>query len=129
MSEKSSKTSHFLPLGQRKVRFLTNDLFVVDGRPVFSPDGKFIVFMRQPNNGDPDAISALYTIKTDGSESEAKLLFNGINPKTGKQFNATRPDFSWKRETYQIAFDAVSDGIWLLDLKTKKVRQVLEPVI
>lgn len=109
-------------------RFLTNDMTVVDGRPVFSPDGKSVVFMRQPNNGDPGARSALYVVRASGKK-KAKLLFDGINPKTHNPFNATRPDYSWKRRSYEIAFDAVGDGIWLLDVKTKKVKQVLEPVI
>ncbi len=109
-------------------RFLTNDLNFVDGRPVFSPDGKSIVFMRQPNNGDANARAELYIVPIYG-EKKAKLLFDGINPKTGLPFNATRPDYSLCRSHFEIAFDAVSDGIWLLDVKTKKVRQVLEPTI
>jgi Tol biopolymer transport system component len=130
MSENDKKHSkEIIPLGMRNIRFLTNDLNFVDGRPVYSPDGRFIIFMRQNNDGNPDSISSLYMILTDGSMSSAELVFDGINPKTGKRFNVTRPDFSWTRKKFQITFDAVGDGIWLLDLKTKKVKQVLEPVI
>lgn len=123
-----SPKKHFAPLAMRNIRFLTNDLSYVDGRPVYTKDGKHIVFMRQENNGDPNAISSLYIVKADGS-GKPELLFNGINPKTGTQFNATRPDISWERKNYQLVFDAVDDGIWLLDMKTKKVKQVLEPEI
>lgn len=111
-----------------KFRFLTNDVTVVDGRPVFAPDGKSVVFMRQPNTGSPNSRSVLYTVATNG-KGQASLLFDGINPKTNTPFNATRPDYSWCRCKYQIAFDAVGAGIWLLDVQTKKVKQVLEPQI
>ncbi|MCE5295081.1 MAG: hypothetical protein LLF94_10790 [Chlamydiales bacterium] len=112
-------------LAQSEFRFLTNDLSVVDGRPVFSGDGKTIVFMRQPNDQNPDAPSQLYSIPTNAKKA-ATPLFDNINPNTGKPFNATRPDYSWCRCTYQIAFDAGDDGIWLLDLKSKNVKQVLQ---
>lgn len=115
-------------LSRYKFRFLTNDVTLVDGRPVFSPDGKSVVFMRQPNTGSESARSVLYIVPASGKGS-AKLLFDGINPKTNQPFNATRPDYSWCRCNYEIAFDALGDGIWLLDVKTKGVRQVLEPVI
>lgn len=109
-------------------RFVTNDLNVVDGRPVFLPDGKTILFMRQPNDGNPASISTLYTVPADGS-ADAQLFFDGINPNTNQPFNATRPDYSWERSSFQIAFDALGDGIWLLDADTKAVKQVLQPEI
>jgi Tol biopolymer transport system component len=115
-------------LSRYRFRFLTNDVTVVDGRPVFSPDGKSVVFMRQPNTGSDNAISALYIVPANG-KGTAELLFDGISPNTNKPFNATRPDYSWCRCSYQIAFDAIGEGIWLLDVKTKKVKQVLEQVI
>lgn len=111
-----------------RFRFLTNDLSSVDGRPVFAPDGNSVVFMRQKNDGDPGSLSALYSVPISGKEG-AKLLFAGANPLTGEPFNATRPDYSWDRKSYQIAFDALGSGIWLLDVKTKNVRQVLSSVI
>lgn len=109
--------------GARQIRFLTNDLDYIDGRPVFSSNGKYLVFMRQTK--EPNSISTLYKVDTDG-ESAPIVLFNGINPLTQLQFNATRPDFSWKRKHYQIAFDALEAGIWLLDIKTLKTIQVLQ---
>lgn len=115
-------------LPQYRFRFLTNDLSVVDGRPVFSADGKSIIFMRQPNNGNPGARSVLYSVRTNG-KSRAQLLFDGNSPLTNQPFNATRPDYSWTRHKYQIAFDAVGEGIWLLDVTTKRVKQVLSSVI
>lgn len=110
------------------VRFITSDLSVVDGRPVFSPDGKHIIFMRQPNNGDQAAPSTLYSVKTTGHNTTPKLL-NIIDPNTNNLFNASRPDWSWCRHKYEIAFDAGNRGIWLYDLKTEKVKQVLQNVI
>lgn len=129
-NKKKCHIPRLLPLGKRNIRFLTNNLSFIDARPVFSPEGNFVIFTRQPNNGDPNALSALYMIPTDGSTQTATILFAGSNPKTYQQFNVTRPDFSWTRKHFQIAFDGgANNGIWLLDLKTKKIRQVLEPVI
>lgn len=111
-----------------RFHFLTYDTTAIDGRPVFSPDGKSIVFMRQPNNGNPNALSSLYIIDSEGKQ-KPKVLLKVVNPKTLKAFNATRPDYSWSRESYEIAFDAIEEGIWLLDIKTQSVKQVLETVI
>jgi Tol biopolymer transport system component len=108
-----------------QIRFLTNDLSVVDGRPVFSPDGEHIVFMRQPNNGDPGAPSSLYIMSTDNDKPRQ---LKTIDPVFGK-LNATRPDYSWTRTKFEIAFDAVGQGIWLLDLETSRVKQVLPDTI
>lgn len=107
-----------LPPSQRSTRFLTTDLNVVDCRPQFSADGSYIVFMRQAHDGNPASASSLYMIPTDGSSLNAKLLFAGTN--------ATRPDFSWIRQNYQIAFAALGAGIWLLDIETQNIRQVLD---
>lgn len=116
------------PISEYNFRFLTYELDYVDGRPVFSADGHDIVFMRQANDGNPNSLSQLYIIAADGSK-KAKLLLRTLNPNTNQPFNATRPDFSWKRETFQIAFDAGNEGIWIFDICSQKVRQVLQTTI
>ena len=90
---------HAEEIPRYRFQFLTNDLSFVDGRPVFSPDGKTIVFMRQANDHNPGSRASLYTVCADGSK-QAELLFDGINPKTNEPFNATRPDYSWSRKKY-----------------------------
>ncbi len=101
-----------------------NDSPDVDGRPVFSPDGKTVLFMRGPvPTGEP---SSLYTVAISGGP------VHEINPvgcpgaaNSKADFSVTRPDWSWHRDSFQVAF-AASSSIYPLDMATSRCRRVLK---
>ena len=79
----------------------------IDGRPVFSPGGETVLFMRGPvPSGEP---SSLYAIPISGGP------VHEINPvgcpgaaDSKADFSVTRPDRSWRRRSFQVAFAASS---------------------
>jgi Tol biopolymer transport system component len=106
------------------LRYLTSDPDVVDARPCFDPSGKLVLFMHQPLRGKNKDQIALYTIPAaKGSPVPlqcAKPDSFYFNP----QLQATRPDWSWTRKTYEIAFSGNSNQLWLLDATTRNAQQV-----
>lgn len=107
---------------------MASDQFV-DARPAFSPDGKTVIFMRGPlaTEGEP---SSFYTIPIDGGTPQL------IEPKgVSGDLSLTRPDWSWRRRSFQIAFegdlpaqkgDAKQQNIYLLDAATSQCKLVLQ---
>lgn len=93
----------------------------IDARPAFSPDGKTVIFMRSPlaNQGEPSCFS---TVSSDGGEPVK------VEPvRVPGDLSLTRPDWSWRRRSFQIAFEGdlpEQDGsprqtnIYLLDAAT-----------
>jgi Tol biopolymer transport system component len=114
------------PPGQGPWRFLTRDSSFEDGRPVFSPDGKHVLFMRSPANDQN--VSTFWIVPSEGGE--AKLFYSGEQHKP-EPLQATRPDWSRKRRSFEIAFTGTGtddSGLWLLDARTKEVKKVPLPV-
>lgn len=90
----------------------------VDGRPAFSPDGETVLFMRGPApTGEP---SSLYTINLFGGQTKE---IEPIGCPQVKSF--TRPDWSWHRNSFAVAFSGES-SIYLLDMTTSRCRLVLK---
>lgn len=100
----------------------------VDARPAFSADGKTVIFMRGPlaTQGEP---SSFYTISIDGGEPE---LIEPIG--VPSHLSLTRPDWSWRRRSFQIAFEGdlpEQDGmpkqqnIYRLDAATSQCKLLL----
>lgn len=91
----------------------------VDGRPALSPDGKTVLFMHGPiPTGEP---SSLYTIALAGGQPQ-KIEPIGC-PDEVRSF--TRPDWSWHRDSFEVAFSGAS-SIYLLDMRTSRCRRVLK---
>ena len=113
------------PLGELTFRFLTDDPSFEDGRPVFSPDGKLVLFMRSPVKKRDE--STFWTVPAAGGE--AALFYSGETHRP-HPLQETRPDWSWQRSTFEIAFTGLSkddNGLWLLDARTKEVKKVPLP--
>lgn len=94
---------------------------VVDGRPCFSPDGNTVLFMRQFITGRHSNGKAIFgatdffTIPSRGGEATRLLHVDGMQ--------LTRPDWSWTRSRYEVAFTGIRAGrnsIFLLDLASRK---------
>ena len=107
-------------LGKRSFRFLTNDPSYVDARPVFSPDGKYVLFMRSPV--DSPNVSSFWFVPTQGGDA--------VSFYENADLQATRPDWSRNRRSFQIAFTGESKdglGLYLLDLFTRNIEVILLP--
>lgn len=118
-------TSQPKPLGRDAVRFLTHDSSFVDGRPAFSPDGKHVLFMRSPAKDQNK--STFWIVPTAGGKAE--LFYSGEHHKP-EPLQATRPDWSRTRTSFEIAFTGVGkddSGTWLLDVRTKQVKKIPLP--
>jgi Tol biopolymer transport system component len=107
-----------LPSDGISYRFLTNDPEYIDGRPVFSPQRDEILFMRSPV-AEPER-SSFWIVPVKGGEATPFY----VNP----HLQATRPDWSRTRSSFQIAFSGITDdqklGLYLLDAKTKQTQFV-----
>jgi len=98
-------------------RFLTNDPAYVDARPCYSPDGRHILFMR--SHADDQNESDFWIVPVDGGDAQVFYA--------DERLQATRPDWSWSRRSYEIAFAGIEDmrlGIWLLDVRTREVAEI-----
>lgn len=121
----ASSSSHLKPLDRETFRFLTDDPAFEDGRPVFSPDGKHVLFMRSLVTNQN--VSTFWIVSTEGGKAE--LFYDGEQHKP-EPLQATRPDWSRERRSFEIAFTGVGkddSGLWLLDARTKDVKQVPLP--
>lgn len=96
-------------------RFLTDDPAFVDARPCFSPRGDRVLFMRSP--ADDQEVSSFWIVPTAGGRAEPFFV--------GDALQATRPDWSWVRTSYEIAFTGIDEqkrlGVYLLDARTRDV--------
>lgn len=104
------------PAGSR-YRVLTNEPGYIHQRPCFSPQGDLVLFMRSPR-GDPNK-SSFWVVTAAGGEEG--LFFED------KNIQATRPDWSWSRTSYEIAFtgqDGDVFGLYLLDVSTRDFRHL-----
>lgn len=97
-------------------RFLTDDPQYLDARPCFSPRGDHVLFMRSPAHDE--SRSAFWIVRSDGT-APAEPFF------VSDALQATRPDWSWSRTSYEIAFTGIDDGgllgVYLLDVRTRDV--------
>lgn len=94
-------------------RVLTRDPNFSDYRPCFSPDGRVILFERT-NSAD---FTTFYTIPVRGGNAQP-FQPNGTLP-------MFRPDWSWTRRSYEIAFDSGS-SLYLADVRTRKTSLLLQ---
>jgi dipeptidyl aminopeptidase/acylaminoacyl peptidase len=112
------------PISSFTFRFLTNNQEFIDARPVFSPDGRSVLFMRSPISNPEGNQATLWIVPAAGGD--ATLFFGDPNLQT------TRPDWSHTRSAFQIAFTGLKKGVdkpgtYLLDVSTKRVKNVLKP--
>lgn len=121
------QATSFLPLVPLTTPTAGNQF--VDARPAFSPDGQTVIFMRGPlaTQGEP---SSFYTISIDGGEP---VLVEPVGVPDNLSF--TRPDWSWRRRSFQIAFEgdlpeqdgvAKQANIYLLDAATSQCKLLLQ---
>jgi hypothetical protein len=101
------------PQGTR-LRYLTCDRRYVDARPCFSPDGRTVLFMRSPVT-NPD-LSTFWTIPTASASLHSSRCARPTLFFADSNLQATRPDWSWSRQEYPIAFAGEQDGAWGLYL-------------
>lgn len=102
------------------IRYLTSDPNFQDARPCFDPTGKLVLFMHQPLRGkDKDQIP-LYSIPVAKGTPWPLLCQKPDSFYVNPQLQATRPDWSWSRTSFEIAFSGNSNQLYLLDAKTKK---------
>ena len=102
-------------------RFLTADPQFLDARPVFSPRGDQVLFMRSPASS-PD-LSTFWIVPAVGGEATPFYV--------NAHLQATRPDWSRSRSSFEIAFTGIDDqnrtGLHLLDVKTKQTQFIPTP--
>ncbi len=113
------------PTVHRLTGMESNDF--VDGRPCFSPDGQTVLFMRQKlvrnGEGKLEPGNAWFcTVPAEGGEVSDFAQMAG--------FQFTRPDWSWVRRSFQIAFCGISNSggensIYLLDVASRKIKRIL----
>lgn len=99
-------------------RFLTDDPSWIDARPCYSPNGRHVLFMRSPvSNQD---VSEFWILPTIGGVAERFFA--------SPDLQATRPDWSWSRSSFEIAFTGIDAkkqlGVWLLDVETRDVVRI-----
>jgi Tol biopolymer transport system component len=101
---------------------LTANTGFSDERPCFSPSGKTVLFMRSAvtNSGISDT-SAFYSIPITGSPGQETLFNTDPLPSGSGSGGFTRPDWSWTRRSWEIAF-STNISILLLDVRTRKVQ-------
>lgn len=112
------------PLPGRSIRYLTCDPDFLDARPCFDPTGKYVLFMHQPLRGKDRDQVWLYTMPTARATSSPRTCRKPNPFYVNKNLQATRPDWSWSRQSFEIAFSGNSDQLWLLDATTRKAVQV-----
>jgi hypothetical protein len=95
----------------------------MDARPCFDPTGKLVLFMRQPLRGKNKNQIWFYSIPT-ASANPLGLCRRPDPFYVNPQLQATRPDWSWTRNSFEIAFSGNSSELWLLDAKTKNAVRV-----
>jgi Tol biopolymer transport system component len=111
------------PVSYPRVVRLTSDREFQDARPCFSPDGSTILFMRNriiPGRTAQTGPSEFWTVPALGGVAERFAAVDSVQ--------LTRPDWSWHRDAYEIAFEAVRNGrqsIWLMDVATRRCELVL----
>jgi hypothetical protein len=102
------------------IRYLTYDARFMDQRPCFSPNGEQVLFMRVPL-ADPKQ-SWFFTIPTANATPNPKFCRPPAPFFVRQDLQATRPDWSWTRASFAIAFTGLANssglpsGLYLLDL-------------
>jgi len=98
------------------VQYLTCDRRFIDARPCFDPTGTTVLFMRSPI--DDQNQTWLYTIPA----ASARRVPHHCQPPdpffVDPNLPATRPDWSWTRTSFEIAF-AGNGNLHLLNTKTR----------
>jgi len=101
-----------------RFRSLTDDPAYLDARPCFSPRGDTVLFMRSP--AADQEISSFWTAPASGGVAAEPFFADD-------DLQATRPDWSWSRTSYEVAFTGIRDGlfgVYLLDVRTRDVIQL-----
>lgn len=99
------------------IRYLTCDARFVDARPCFDPTGQVVLFMRSPIK-QPDQVW-LYSIPITPASRNPRHCWAPDPFFVDPSLPATRPDWSWSRKSFEIAFSSTSD-LYLLDVSTKQ---------
>src|SRR5262249_51975254 len=98
------------------VQYLTCDRRFIDARPCFDPTGTTVLFMRTPIEDQNQ--TWLYTIPA----ANARHVPHHCQPPdpffVDPNLPATRPDWSWTRTSFEIAF-AGNGNLHLLNTKTR----------
>lgn len=106
------------------IRYLTSDPAYQDARPCFDPTGKFVLFMHQPVKGRDSTQIPLYTIPVARATPWPFACQKPDLFYFDQSVQATRPDWSWSRTSFEIAFSGNSKELYLLDVKTRKAQLV-----
>jgi len=96
----------------------------MDARPCFDPTGKLVLFMHQPLRGKDKNQIWFYSIPTASAKPLPLQCQKPDSFYVNPQLQATRPDWSWTRNSFEIAFSGNSNELWLLDAKTKNALQI-----
>ena len=99
------------------IRYLTCDDRFVDARPCFDPTGQIVLFMRSPIK-QPDQ-AWLYSIPMRPASRHPRHCRAPEPFFVDPTVPATRPDWSWSRTSFEIAFSSTSD-LYLLDASTRQ---------
>jgi len=103
------------------IQYLTCDDAFLDARPCFDPTGQTVLFMHTPL-AQPDRVW-LYAIRASSGSRKPHHCQSPTPFFVDPNLPATRPDWSWSRTNFEIAF-AGNSKLYLLDVNTKKVRFV-----
>jgi len=99
------------------IQYLTCDRRYIDGRPCFDPTGTIVLFMRTPI--DDQSQTWLYTIPATSARHNPHHCQAPDPFFVDPNLPATRPDWSWTRTSFEIAF-AGNSNLHLLNTKTRK---------
>jgi hypothetical protein len=99
------------------IQYLTCDRRFIDGRPCFDPTGTTVLFMRTPI--DDQNQTWLYTIPATSARHNPHHCQAPDPFFVDRNLRATRPDWSWSRTSFEIAF-AGNSNLHLLNTKTRK---------
>ena len=98
------------------IQYLTCDRQFIDARPCFDPTGTTILFMRTPV--DDQNQTWLYTTPATSARHNPHHCQSAEPFFVDPNLPATRPDWSWTRTSFEIAF-AGNGNLHLLNTKTK----------
>jgi Tol biopolymer transport system component len=104
----------------------------IGGGPSWSPDGRWIAFVRRWS--DPRRDDAIFVMHPDGSGVQ-RVFLSGVRSTLDGGFGPVREGFVvgrivWSPDSRSIAFARAfgrGTSVWTLDLTTGALRQITEP--
>lgn len=106
-------------------KVLTQNTSASDQRPCFAPDGLTVLFMRAAvTGGNVSDSTDFYSTLIINKPGQERLFASAASlPANAGPGGLTRPDWSWTRAAYQIAF-STNTSVLLMDALTKKIQTI-----